>query len=438
MNRRELIGFAALFVIVFISRLPFLSPGFGTDEDGWRTIKAARDLAITGAYHYSRKPCFPVLEYVYSWIWDKNPSILNGITALFSAVAVVFFAVSVRKHRIGSPFWAGLIFAFSPVVYIASTTTMDYMWAMAFIMVSYYLLINRKHMFSALFLGIATGCRISSAAITLPFAIMTFVNEKDRHSRILDIAAFMGITAIVTIIFYYPIYTIYGKEMFKFPVGGRPLPSELSQLFGNLGFAAITLSVFISSIIQIKTDCKKIIKKFSKNTAKLWLTIVIIYTILYLDMPHEPGYLIPALPFAIMFILPLINKNLFKLATLCVIISSFVDIYPNGISAGHLLVDHRNRNNLISHTNKVIKYCKDNIQNAVIITNYYTAPLDILGNNVTQTNNIIFKYKLTSEQAPFFKSVGYIIYYLPSIKNRLKPYQLDKFSQPLPLPQSGS
>ena len=61
-----------------------------------------------------------------------------GITALFSAVALLFFALPVKKHRIGSPFWAGLMLAFSP--YISSTTTMDYTWAMAFVMVSYYLL----------------------------------------------------------------------------------------------------------------------------------------------------------------------------------------------------------------------------------------------------------------------------------------------------------
>jgi len=61
MKRRELIGFAAPFAIVFISRLPFLPPGLGTDKDGWWTIKAARDLAITGAYHYSRKPGFQVM-----------------------------------------------------------------------------------------------------------------------------------------------------------------------------------------------------------------------------------------------------------------------------------------------------------------------------------------------------------------------------------------
>jgi len=436
MKRRELISFAALFAIVFISRLPFLSPGFGTDEDAWWTIKAAKDLATTGAYHYSRKPGFPVLEYVYSWIWDKNPVILNGITALFSAVAVLFFALSVRKHRIGSPFWAGLMFAFSPVVYIASTTTMDYMWAMAFIMVSYYLLINRRYMFSALFLGIAVGCRITSAVMMFPFVITIFATEKRKKEWIYQSLAFVSTVLIMIIIFYYPIYTIYNKEMFKFPIGGRPLASELSQLFGNLGFMTIVLSVFISLIIQIKNDYKKAIKKLFEKRSEIWLTIIIIYTILYLDMPHEPGYLIPALPFAIMFILLLTNKNLFKLATLCVIISSFVDIYPNGISAGHLLVDRRNRNNLISYTNKLIKYCENNIQNAVIITNYYTAPLDILANNIPKTNNIIFKYKLTSDQAPFFKSAGYTIYYLPSIKNRLKPYQLDEFSQPLPLPQS--
>jgi hypothetical protein len=172
--------------------------------------------------------------------------------------------------------------------------------------------------------------------MVFPFAIMIFANEKDCWSRILNIIVFGTVVAAIMTMFYYPIYTIYGKEMFRFPVGGRPPLSELSQIFGNLGVLAMISLLLVSLIHKLKprfiSNFKTILRKNSRENIEIWLTIVVIYTILYLDMPHEPAYLIPALPFFIMVILPFFNANLFKAATIFIILSSFIDIGANSIN----------------------------------------------------------------------------------------------------------
>lgn len=42
--------FALVAVVVLVSRLPFISTGFGVDPDAWRMVDAARHLCHTGEY----------------------------------------------------------------------------------------------------------------------------------------------------------------------------------------------------------------------------------------------------------------------------------------------------------------------------------------------------------------------------------------------------
>src|ERR1044072_1713315 len=50
--------------VVLLSRLPFLSPGAGNDDDGWFLVNAAREIAATGRYTTSRFPGYPVQEWL--------------------------------------------------------------------------------------------------------------------------------------------------------------------------------------------------------------------------------------------------------------------------------------------------------------------------------------------------------------------------------------
>ena len=50
---------AALAVVVFLSRVPFLQFGFGTDTDTWKFASALREMSETGRYTASRMPGYP-------------------------------------------------------------------------------------------------------------------------------------------------------------------------------------------------------------------------------------------------------------------------------------------------------------------------------------------------------------------------------------------
>ena len=139
---KDIYSLISLAVIVFVSRIPFLTPGYGFDFDAWLVFRAARYIALHGTYVVSRVEGHPVQEYAYSLFYWSGPIVLNGTTALFSVAAAVLFALILRKLNIKYYFLGGLTLAFIPVVYINSCNTMDYVWALALILGAFYALMN--------------------------------------------------------------------------------------------------------------------------------------------------------------------------------------------------------------------------------------------------------------------------------------------------------
>src|SRR5689334_4636951 len=77
---------ALLALFVFASRLPYLRPGYGLDPDAYRVIGAARSLR-QGAYAASRLAGYPLHEAITALTLPGGPRLVNGATALASALA---------------------------------------------------------------------------------------------------------------------------------------------------------------------------------------------------------------------------------------------------------------------------------------------------------------------------------------------------------------
>ncbi len=111
------------FFTVLLSRLPFLNAGYGLDADSWRVIHSARLINLTGQYTASRLPGYPLQEYVLSLFWRGGPFACNLITAVLSSFSFLFFALSLKKLQSRDYIVGALALAFTPIVYINSTTT---------------------------------------------------------------------------------------------------------------------------------------------------------------------------------------------------------------------------------------------------------------------------------------------------------------------------
>jgi hypothetical protein len=133
-----------LFVI--LTRIPFIGNdnGYGLDGDAWSVAITAKNIHSTGIYEASRLPGFPVHEYLSSFFVNYGPFGLNLLSAVFSAIAVLFFALSLRLLRFKHVILAAVTFAMIPVFYIQSTTSIDYVIALGFIMTAMYFLFRNK------------------------------------------------------------------------------------------------------------------------------------------------------------------------------------------------------------------------------------------------------------------------------------------------------
>ena len=96
---------------IFLSRIPFLFSGFGSEEDAYGLILTARNISLTGLYEVSRMPGHPLQELLLAMLWELPPWVLNLMTATVSTTGVLFFMFTLRLWNIRSVIPSGVAFA---------------------------------------------------------------------------------------------------------------------------------------------------------------------------------------------------------------------------------------------------------------------------------------------------------------------------------------
>ena len=109
---------SAFVLLVFLSRLPFLSAGYGLDGDSWAVAITALKLHETGNYIVSRLPGYPVQEWLTSLVIGGGPFAVNCLTAVVSTIGFLFFVLTLRALRFRSIYLAGFALAAVPILYI--------------------------------------------------------------------------------------------------------------------------------------------------------------------------------------------------------------------------------------------------------------------------------------------------------------------------------
>ena len=151
-SRRSLLP-VLVFALITLSRIPFLNAGYGVNIDAWRIARVARDIAQTGEYEVSRFPGYPVQEIVCSWFWRLGPTALNTLSALFSIIASIAIWRIGRRLACRDSLLLAAAFAFTPIVFINSVTSKDYVWAIAFVLLALWAALANRPVVSGLLRG---------------------------------------------------------------------------------------------------------------------------------------------------------------------------------------------------------------------------------------------------------------------------------------------
>ena len=319
-----------LFLIVFISRLPFLSAGYGAEEDSWGIALAAFHTKMSGVYEPSRFPGHPVQELIYSALWGAGPFIFNGLCAFFSAIGAVFFALILKHLQFQHYFIAALAFSFIPVYYVSSTYTIDFIWTEAFILISLYCLLKNKLVSCGIFLGLAVGCRITSGAMLLPFMLLSW-QENNLKQNFFNLLKIISPMALVALLAFLPLISQFGfsffmyYDQFPYPPITKVFYKMIPGVFGFIGTLALLTAIMIIIITGNKQKFGELFSgKLENKVIIASFSVIVLYSISYFRLPQKSGYMIPILPFVILLLGYYSSKRNFKLTCIAFMLSSFI------------------------------------------------------------------------------------------------------------------
>ncbi len=434
--------YVLLVVIVLMTRLPFISDGYGLDGDAWSVAISAQHWHDTSEYSASRLPGYPVHEYLCSLFADYGYIGLNLLTVFFSVMAVLFFAMILRLLRFRYIFLASITMSMIPVFYIHSTTTIDYIIAISFVLAGMYFLLKEKIILAGIFLGLAIGTRITSGAMLIPFSILLieydgFKNNLKRISRLIIPALITGAVLFIPVLQKYSLgfFTYYNvpypsiaKVLYKFSI-------EVWGVFGLLGLIISTVLLFLPDRITNKKFLFP--RSVNEKFVVAWLVTIDLYIIAFLKLPMESGYLIPLIPFVILIFGKYLYDKAFVFLCMMLILSSFVctispkerydSISPTksslvfeaageklffDIFKGPVLSYKERRKNGMDFVNKLLTSTDTINRKSVIVAGRWYNQMFVQCADTAKLNFKLRAY-LSEDEAVFFYAKGYIIYYLP-------------------------
>jgi hypothetical protein len=409
----------------------------------------------------SRAPGHPLQELIYALMWNASPFFYNLLSAAASLVAAVFFALTMKNLGIKHYLFAAFAFAFTPVVFISSAYTNDYMMAMAFVMGSFYCVTQptllsppkgEKYtrvfpplwgglVWGGLFLGLAIGFRITSGLMLIPFCILLLPTSKGGLRAVLLLFISATVVGAAT---YIPVLKTYGLSFFnyndQFPYPNLPKVffKFTFGVFGLIGF--VTICFFKLKIIfeRMRSKAGMIPAEFPKNLFYASCTAIILYLFSYLRLPQKSAYLIPMIPFVILLAGMYLSGRAFQLFCVLMTLSSFLfsmnltdplrgsvhsplavtfsmagqEIFIDPFS-GPFFADRSKRLNKIAYTEKIFAKTQAEQKKTVLICGWWYNELLVRQWGEKENINVKPVFYIGREEMEKYISEGYKLYFLP-------------------------
>ena len=434
----------ALAAVVFVSRLPFLSSGYGFDADAWLIALSARQIAATGEYVASRLPGYPIPELFYALIPDSGPFVFNAITALLSAAAAVLFARIFKAFGGRDHILAGLAFAFTPVIYINSANSMDYLWALTFALGGLCCVLARRPLLAGALLGLAIGSRISTSAMLVPLSLLLYQPTAGRANLKPLLKLWLG-AGVVAAISYAPVILTYGQNFFTVYEAPVTLLAVIAratvQVWGEVGLVAI-LAALALAVLRPRTARRgPSIPPVSRLTLAAWFTAIGVYGVAFLRLPLEAGYLIPAVPFCILALGRFLNRKLFVVVCLALIISPFLfnfsvplildeslfsnywthfDLLGEDVAVdflyGPLIYEHLSRVYSLRLVEQILAFGEQATGKTVVVAGSWIPRIEMALGGDSQ-GKVEYVHLLDEAETQAYRDRGYQLYYMPGLED---------------------
>lgn len=337
MNRT---GLALLLLLVVLTRIPFITAGYGTDPDAWRVAEAATRLWQTGVYEPSRLPGYPLHEFVTAPLTAMGGSLFSNTATLLVAllVVIVWDRITLRESRY--PALLVVIVAFTPLFWKNSAVTMDYVWSLLFVLLAFKASTERRALLTGALLGIAAGFRpgnaIAGAALLIPFL------AGPRPAR--SILVMLTAACVVTATAFAPVLLLMGADGWLAATSAQVAGVRASQSTGIAAaiyrgiyaFGPLTV-IFIAVIVSGNLRTIRTMALEKGSTLTVAIAMVILYAATFLWLPMEREYLLPVLPFLLLALDRICTRRQVLLAGVLLVSYAFVnpDVVSHEGVTGH-------------------------------------------------------------------------------------------------------
>ena len=416
-----------VFSIIILSRVILVWNSLGIDADGWRVVKSGFLFAKTGIYEPSRFPGYPVPEFFYGIVYLFNISNF-GIINLFTVIvfmAGLFYFYKILRREIKTEYALLIItaFAFTPSIYINSISTMDYLWSLSFIIISFYYLLKGNYNPAGLLLGIASGCRPTAILFLIPYIYyIRQIKGSYFNKYLLRLSALAVLTAAVI---FSPLYIKYGLEVLtSYPAHYPSVLLMLGRIFiKNIGIPG-TLALFVFIPLAVYKGKKNTLYDQNKTLINTCLLILAVYIILFLKLPSGGAYLIPAIPFLFIVLYYFFPRSLFVSFCLLTILSSFVLNYDlGGFSVkGPIVMEVEKRWEESKYIKQFYSQINQYKDSTIILAESYNPKIEVYGmlNRLNIPGNIIVVDGLSYDSLVYYHKRNFSIYSLKGVEKNMK------------------
>ncbi|MCU1455584.1 MAG: hypothetical protein JWN46_3730 [Acidimicrobiales bacterium] len=198
--------------IAFVAALPLITFGPGNDLDVGNVFRSGRSIARHLSYTPSRPPGAVVHEAAVG-VLDLlgGPLLTNLASLLVAAVAAVALFRLLRREGVGT---AGLVavavVVANPWFVIAATSTADYVWGLALVLLAAHALRDRHPALAGVLGALAVACRIGSGLLLIALLLAELGEGADGRRRARTAAL---VAAGVSVLLFVPSFLSAGMSL---------------------------------------------------------------------------------------------------------------------------------------------------------------------------------------------------------------------------------
>lgn len=280
-------------IALAIVALPQVVLGPGTDLDVGAVIASGR-LILHGDYRPSRPPGAPVHEAIVGALERVGGTTLTNVATLIAALAIVAAVVELsRRARLPRPYLVAAVVVANPWFIVASTSTVDFPFALAFLLWGAIALQRDRSVIAALCFALAVGCRATTILLVMAALVADVTGDDPQPRRALRCGA---LASVLGLALYLPAFVSAGGSLafaqndFSTASPGVMVGRALAKDLYFVGLAGALVLV-----LAVPALWKALRKWRTQWAVRFGVLGVVVIQALFLRFPWKMGHLLPLL-----------------------------------------------------------------------------------------------------------------------------------------------